>query len=162
MLNIIQIRSIDEMGEWVDIIRRSFQTVADKFNLTIQNAPTNAAFIELSTLVSMQKKGIELYGVSSDNQKIGFVAIEKADEEKYYMEKLAVLPEFRHKKFGTSIMDFVFDNVKNRGGKKVCIAIINGHSILKKWYLQYGFIETGTKRFNHLPFEVCYLEKSIQ
>jgi len=161
MLDIIQIVNDAELDEWAELIRRSFQTVADEFKLTVQNAPTNPAFIEKNQLKRMLMQGIELFGVSHNLAKIGFVAIEKATDEKYYLEKLAVLPEYRHKKFGTSIMDFVFDNVKRRGGKIISIAIINEHSVLKSWYIQYGFNITRTKRYEHLPFEVCFLEKIL-
>ena len=32
---------------------------------------------------------------------------------------------------------------------------------LKKWYLSQGFIETGSKDFEHLPFRVCFMNKQI-
>ena len=33
--------------------------------------------------------------------------------------------------------------------------------LLKNWYMSYGFRETGTKAFPHLPFTVCFMEKEI-
>lgn len=33
-------------------------------------------------------------------------------------------------------------------------------AVLKGWYLAYGFTETGAKRFERLPFAVCFAEKS--
>lgn len=92
---------------------------------------------------------------------IGFVAIEKANNEIYYMEKLAILPEYRHKGYGKKVMDFVVNYVKGKDGKKISIGIINENEILKKWYLSYGFIETETKVFYHLPFTVCFMEKKL-
>ena len=59
-------------------------------------------------------------------------------------------------------MDFVFETVRQRGGKKVSIGIINVNTVLKNWYIGYGFTETGKRKFSHLPFEVCFLEKEIQ
>jgi hypothetical protein len=32
---------------------------------------------------------------------------------------------------------------------------------LKLWYEALGFAVTGTKRFEHLPLVVCYLEKRL-
>ena len=96
-----------------------------------------------------------------DGRQIGFVAIEKASDEFYYMEKLAVLPEYRHRGFGKKLMDFVSDYVKAKNGKKISIGIINENSRLKTWYQAYGFEETGLYQFEHLPFVVCFMEKEV-
>ena len=156
-----RLQSRDELTEWIDVVRRSFQTVADDFGLTPATAPTNAAFIELPYFAAMLDKDIELYGVKSGAEKIGFVALEHSSDGLFYMEKLAVLPEHRHKKFGTRIMDFVFESMRARGARKISIAIINEHMQLKNWYIRYGFRVTGTRTFSHLPFNVCYLEKDV-
>ena len=147
--------------ECAEVIRNSFITVADDFKLTKVNAPTNPAFIESDAIRLMYDKQTEMYAVTESSVTIGFIAIEKADDGIYYMEKLAVLPSCRHKGYGKAIMDFVFDHVKGSGGKKVSIGIINENEILKNWYINYGFKETGTKVFKHLPFTVCFMEKYI-
>lgn len=147
--------------ECVKVIRNSFITVANHFNLTKENAPTNPAFIEIDALNKMYEKNIDMFIVLENDVYIGFVAIEKANNEIYYMEKLAILPEYRHKGYGKKVMDFVVNYVKCKDGKKISIGIINENDILKKWYLSYGFIETETKVFKHLPFTVCFMEKKI-
>lgn len=75
------------------------------------------------------------------------------------MEKLAVLPEYRHKNYGAELVRFVFDYIRNRGGQKLSIGIIDEHTVLKYWYKELGFKEIGTQVFNHLPFTVCFMEK---
>ncbi len=147
--------------EYARVIRNSFITVAEEFNITRESAPTNPAFAGADSLEKMKEKGIELYGAFRDDLCIGFVAIERANEEVYYMERLAVLPEYRHNGYGKELLDFVFEQVKKYGGRKVSIGIINGNRVLKDWYIKYGFTEAGTKRFAHLPFEVCFMEKSV-
>lgn len=147
--------------ECVKVIRNSFITVANHFNLTKENAPTNSAFIEIDSLYKMYEKNIEMFAVLENDVYIGFVAIEKANNEIYYMEKLAILPEYRHKGYGKKVMDFVVNYVKGKDGKKISIGIINENEILKKWYISYGFIETETKVFKHLPFTVCLMEKKL-
>lgn len=100
-----------------------------------------------------------MFGVFNGNIQIGFVAIERATEKIYYMEKLAILPQYRHNGFGKLIIDFVFEYARKYGGEKVSIALINENSELKDWYLKYGFMQTGIKQFSHLPFAVCFMEK---
>jgi len=147
--------------ECAAVIRSAFITVADDFGLTKENAPTNPAFIETDALFKMHERNISMFAVMEDGTVIGFFAVEKAKEDTYYMEKLAVLPSFRHKGCGRAIMDYVFDLVRDEGGKKVSIGIINENTVLKNWYIGYGFAETEIKVFSHLPFTVCLMEKYV-
>ena len=92
------IKRIDNANEeCARVIRDSFITVANEFGLTKENAPTNAAFIELDSLIGLQQKGARMYGGFCDGRLVGFVAVRKAKDDLYYMEKLAVLPGFRHR-----------------------------------------------------------------
>jgi hypothetical protein len=59
------------------------------------------------------------------------------------------------------LIGFVTDYVGNNGGKKVSIGIINENRRLKDWYISCGFAETGTRKFEHLPFEVCFMERAV-
>jgi ribosomal protein S18 acetylase RimI-like enzyme len=162
MSNSITIRKIeDELEECNDVIRRSFITVAEEFNITRENAPKNPAFLGPESLAGMREKGVSMYGAYTDNICVGFVAVEKANDDVFYMERLAVLPEYRHNGYGRELIDFVVDYVGNNGGKKVSIGIINENRRLKDWYISCGFAETGTKKFEHLPFEVCFMERTV-
>ena len=156
-----QIKEDAELEKCVAVIRESFLTVAEEFNLTPENAPTNPAFINLGDLQKMREKGIIMFGVFHEDTQVGFVAVEKANDDTYYMEKLAVLPEFRHRGYGRMIMDHVFTFVRNNGCKRVWIGIINENTRLKQWYQNYGFREIELKRFAHLPFTVCLMSKEV-
>lgn len=157
------IKQIDNgFEECASVIRNSFITVAYEFGITKENAPTNPAFAEADSLEKMNEKGIKMYGAYEGKACIGFVAIEKANENVYYMERLAVLPEYRHKGYGKELVDFAFSVVKGNNGKKISIGVINNNKRLKDWYIQYGFVETDVKVFKHLPFEVCFMEKEIR
>ena len=145
----------------VEVIRNAFVTVARDFHLTETNAPTNPAFITLPKLQELRSKGTIFFGLFEKGGQVGFVAIEKGPSSDYYLEKLAVIPTVRHRGFGTQLLDFVVQYVKKQGGKKISIGTINEHKILKGWYIRNGYKETGTKTFPHLPFTVCFMEKSI-
>ncbi len=149
------------LKESAKVIRDSFITIASDLGLNKDNCPSNPAFISLTKLRELRKKGLRMFGLLCDGKQVGFVAIEKASDIVYYMEKLAVLPEYRHRGFGKQLMDFVFAYVRREGGKKVSIGIINENTVLKNWYRDYGFVETGTRRFEHLPFLVCFMEKNV-
>ncbi|OLS14148.1 MAG: acetyltransferase [Promethearchaeota archaeon CR_4] len=144
----------------VEVIRKAFLTVAGDFNLTEKNAPTNPAFITLSKLQELKAKNTRFFGLFERGSQLGFIAIEKGPDLTYFLEKLAVIPPVRHRGFGAQLLNFAFEYVKKQGGRTISIGIINEHAILKKWYTRHGFQETGTKIFPHLPFSVCFMEKS--
>lgn len=156
-----KIVSADDMVSSTLVLRKAFSTVASQFNLTEENCPTNSAFIQQDALFEMQKKGVHMFGLFDGEAQAGFVAIEKSTEELYYLEKLAVLPAYRHKGYGIRLMDFASDFVRQQGGKEISIGIVNENSILKEWYRNYGFQETGLREYEHLPFTVCFMKKYI-
>jgi hypothetical protein len=53
----------EELDSCVLLIRESFGTVAKEFHLTIQNCPTNGAFIKRERFVSDWNKGNMMFGL---------------------------------------------------------------------------------------------------
>ena len=155
-----KINEIGELQESVRVLRESFATVAQTFNLTKENCPTNATFVKVTDLERQLSKGIEFYQLIKDKKQIGFIAIEKSNKHHgvYYIEKLAILPEYRHFGYGRQLMDFAIGRIKELGGNRASIGIIDANVRLKNWYLKQGFKITKTRNFYHLPFTVCFME----
>ena len=156
-----EITAQDQISASVDIIRQAFKTVADEFNLTPLNCPTHPSFITCDALLNLNKKGAVFFGTFIHELQIGFIAVEKSDDGLYFIEKLAVVPLHRHKGYGTSSVRFAMEFIKNNMGKKISIGIINEHTVLKNWYKGLGFEEVMTKKYDHLPFTVCFMEKTL-
>jgi len=161
MMVVKEIRAKTELINSHKLIKESFKTVAEDFGLTLKNCPVNAAFMEYSQLIEMKGKGIKMYGLFLEEKQVGFIAIEYADKGIYYIERLSILPGFRHKGYGKELMDFAFNYVKKANGERVSVALMDNNTLLKNWYMAYGFRETGKKEFDHLPFDVCFMEKDI-
>jgi ribosomal protein S18 acetylase RimI-like enzyme len=155
-----EIRDEHDLKKSVEVIRASFKTVAAELKLTQNNCPTHPSLITLDRLLELKNKA-RLFGLFLNDLQVGFVAIEKADDTLYYLDKLAVLPEHRHKGYGKKLVQLVLSDVKEHKGEKVALGMINESAILKNWYQQLGFMEVGTKSFEHLPFTVCFMEKSL-
>lgn len=134
-------------------------TVATDFNLTPKNAPTHAAFIKFADLLKMRDKGIAMFGLFESGVQAGFVAVERAGGGVFYVEKLAVLPAYRHRGYGMAMIDFVYEYVKLKNGSLISIGIMDNHSVLKNWYQTCGFTVTGIEEVKRLPFKVCFLER---
>jgi N-acetylglutamate synthase-like GNAT family acetyltransferase len=161
MFEIKEITNENELENSVRVIADSFKTVAVEFNLNRDNCPTHPSLVTLRQLQEMLRKGLKLFGLFEDNAQVGFVAVEKKKNKVFSLEKLAVLPEYRHKKYGGELFAFAENYVKNAGGMKLSIGIIDEHIILKQWYEARGFQQTAVTKFAHLPFTVCFMEKVI-
>jgi GNAT superfamily N-acetyltransferase len=156
-----EIANENELETSVKTIADSFKTIAFEFNLNKENCPTHPSLVTLTQLTEMKRKGLKLFGLFDGDAQIGFAAVEKKKHKVYNLEKLAVLPENRHKGYGGELLEFAEKYVKDAGGEKLSIGIINEHSILKKWYEAKGFQETAVTKFVHLPFTVCFMEKPV-
>lgn len=151
------------MNELLNVIRASFLTVARDFNLTGENAPSNPAFLTYGALEDSMRNGLAMYGYFDGGSIAGCVGIEASAKEPgaFYIERLAVLPEKRHRGIGKKLLDYACLEIRERGGHTASIGIINENTVLKEWYAHYGFSEIAVRRFAHLPFAVCFMEKRI-
>ena len=156
-----ELRTDEEIRESVSVIRDSFADVADLFGLSRENCPSHPSFQTVEGLLSMRDGGTLLFGLFSGDKQVGFVAIEKADRELCYMERLAVLPDYRHLGHGSALVLYALERIKQLGGKRASLAIIAGSTVLKKWYEGFGFVENETRSVPRLPFDVCFLELHI-
>lgn len=160
MVRIEEITDSAGLKTSLKIIRKSFGTVARELNLTRENVPGHAAFLAWEKLLELQERAV-FFGIFRDGVQVGFVGIEKAEGGVYYMDKLCVLPEYRHNGYGKELVDFVFDYVGRQGGRKVALGMIDSQTDLKQWYISLGFRETAIKKFEHLPFTVCLMDRPI-
>ncbi len=163
MLIIRKVEIDIDQYELQEIMQKSFKTVADEFDLTKEKAPTNPAYITLEKIHESVESGIEFYIGIENDKKVGCIAIEKDGNRigNFFIERLAVIPDYRHNRFGEYLLDYAIKEIRKREGKSAGIAIINENRELKDWYIKYGFIEDSIKKYNHLPFTVCFMSMVI-
>ena len=148
----------NELHECLDVIHQSFSTVAEQFGLTKENCPRHTSFIPLSFLETQMNWGWHMYALYAGKKIIGYMSLSKEGEGTFELHNLAVLPEYRHNGFGKLLLDHTKDAVRSLGGRKIRIGIIEESDVLKNWYIANGFVHTGAKKFDHLPFTSGYLE----
>ena len=151
----------DELALCVQTVCAAFATVAQTFGLTEENCPTNAAFMKIERLLYDKDKGNLMYVLKTDGRIAGFMQLENKGEGRFELKNIAVVPEYRHHGFGKMLLDFAAQKVKQLGGNKISIGIIEENTVLRRWYEQNGFMHLGTKVFEHLPFTVGFMEMVI-
>ncbi|MHB9027035.1 MAG: GNAT family N-acetyltransferase [Armatimonadota bacterium] len=158
----IHLLPLNEIPSAAEVIRQSFRTVADEFGLTPENSPTHPAFLTDEQLRTHVDHGLQLFGLYAGSVLAGVVGLKRLTAGDFAVEKLAVLPTYRHRRFGAKLMIFAWEQIKQQDGEKACIGIIDDNTVLKQWYQRQGFIATEIKRFPHLPFTVCLMEKIVR
>lgn len=163
-MNTLYIRPVekDELASCLQVIHSSFQTVAMEFGLTAQNCPKHTAFLPLIYLQTQFDWGWHMYGLHEENNLIGYMSVSRESEDVCELHHLAVLPAFRHKGFGTLLLDRAKEITEELGASRLQIGIIEESAVLKNWYIANGFTSIGTKKFEHLPFTSGYLVWSTQ
>lgn len=165
MLKTGKIRKLlpDEAPSCHAVIAESFTTAARDLGLTIDNCPSHPSFLTVEKVLTSMNGAVEYFGLFLGGRLTGTAALENSDREKgtVFLERLAVLPAFRHQGSGARLLHFCFDYAGKSGMDKIAIGIIDRHDILKRWYQTFGFVENIKKEFRHLPFTVCYMEKKL-
>lgn len=147
-----------DLSEYAEVIRRSFATVARDFGLTKDNCPYHTSFITNERLESKFKDGYYPYGYFADGKIVGFVALTQINDGVFEMNNLSVLSEYRHFGYGKTLLNYCKEKISSFNGGKIVLDIIEENAVLKSWYAANGFVHTGTKRFEHKPFTVGYME----
>ncbi len=149
------------LDDSVRIVRSAFGKVADELGITEECTPGFPAFVNLERLEEMRAGGAVFFGTFINGSQAGVVALEKEPAGEYYMKRLAVLPEYWHGGLGRALVDYVIDYAGKLGIGKLYLGMVNEQTALKNWYRKIGFRETAIKKFEHLPFSICFMEMDI-
>jgi len=150
-----------EIPKLVEIIRVSFQDVALRFGLTAANCPKHPSNCQANWIASALEKGARYFVLDAEGISCGCVALEQANPEVCYLERLAVLPPQRRRGYGKALVDRVLHEAKGFGAQRVDIGIIADHSELREWYRKIGFAEQKAATFPHLPFRVLFMSLAL-
>lgn len=159
--SIRQILNDDELDVCTDIICSAFMTVAQDFNLTRENCPSYASFRTVEQIRSLKEDGFLMYSLFDEKIRVGFVCFKEIEKGVYLLGLLSVLPEYRHLGHGKRLLDFALDYIKTLQGQKIKIWIMNENTVLKNWYINYGFLETGIRKSADMPFTICDMELNV-
>ena len=147
----------EDTAALVETIRGAFRDVAERFGLTEQNCPRHASNCTAGWIEQDMDRGVAYFLLETDGQAAGSVALERARPDVVYLERLAVLPRFRGRGFGKALVARALSEARAMGAQSVGIGVIAGEAGLKDWYRRFGFAETQTRDFPHLPFLVSFM-----
>lgn len=149
--------------ECVKLIKESFKTVADEFGFTVENAPGFTAFS--MTEDKLRKQLLEekrpMYVYYNEGNIAGYYSLLLQENNECELNNLCVSPDYRHKGIGEELLLNAFEVAEKLGCVKMNIGIVEENTKLIKWYETFGFVHTGTHKFDFFPFTCGYMEKKI-
>ena len=156
--------SKNEFAECVNVIKKSFQTVADEFGFTIENAPRFTAFATTVERLFYQleyEHRLMMAYFSDEGKILGYYSLMFLENSECELSNLCVLPEARHKKIGEALMEDAVARAKSNNCRKLKIGIVEENEVLRRWYEAHGFVHTHTEKFDFFPFTCGYMERVL-
>lgn len=154
----------EEISACVEVIRKSFLTVANELGFTEDNAPGFTAFSTDEERLECQfqeQRPMYVY-VNGKNVIAGYYSLQIQDDEECELNNLCVLPEYRHEEIGRELLLHAVRQARELGCKMMNIGIVEENVKLRKWYEKYGALHIGTKKYDFFPFTCGYMKMSCE
>ena len=152
-----------DIAECVKVIRESFSTVADELGITVENAPRFTAFATTEERLKWHLTGDHrpMYAFWDNGTIVGYYSLLLQENKECELNNLCVMPAYRHKGIGESLLKHAFKTAGELNCNQINIGIVEENKVLRKWYESFGFVHTGTKKFDFFPFTCGYMEKNL-
>ena len=152
-----------DIATCVELIRRSFHTVADEYGFTEENAPRFTAFATTVERLDWQYKEEHrpMYVYCDGDRICGYYSLLIQEKGECELNNLAVLPEDRHRGIGKKLLEHAYESSKEMGCTMMNIGIVEENTTLRKWYEQNGAIHIGTQKYDFFPFTCGYMKREI-
>lgn len=159
-IKIIQLTQGQLLG-YLSVIRRSFHTVAEQYQLPEENCVASGSFIKMDQLMSDYRRGVKLFGCLCDGHTAGYMQLETTAPGKFTLDKVAVLPEYRGQGIGAQMLEFAIDHAAHHGGQTLTVSVFAIDTSLVEWYRRHGFVLRDTMTRPDLPLAVAHLDKEL-
>ena len=116
------------------LIRKSFQTVADEFSLTEENAPRHTAFATTTErlLYHFEQEKRPMYAYCDGDNILGYYSLLLLENRACELNNLCVSPAHRHQGIGEALLSHAFRTAENLGCTKLKIGIVEENTVLKQ------------------------------
>ena len=153
-----------DLPECVKVIRNSFQTVADEFGFTEENAPRFTAFATTKERLMWQMfcEHRLMYVDEEDDRICGYYSLRLDGDGTCELGNLSVLPDYRHRGIGGALLRHAMETAGAQNCSGMKLSIVEENTVLRKWYEDSGAVHTGTEKFDFFPFTCGYMEIDLE
>lgn len=140
-----------------DLVRRSFADVAEEFGPEVRDFAWHPSKCKEAWILRDLERGTRFFILESRGTAAGCVGMRPPHQDGCELVRLGVPPEHRHHGFGRLLVDRVIAEARAAGLKKIDLDMIAANQRLRRWYESIGFVYTGTRSVNGVPFEIGYM-----
>ena len=159
------ITEINDPVTITNILNRAFMPLALQFNFTKETVPRFPAFIGPDVIEKQLGKGLEMFGFRIDEKTTACVGYSYYKDRIYFIERLATLPEYRHRGIGKALMEFAEQKIRECGGTQAEIHVVDRNELLIEWYRKLGYIQIRIDELSgkagKMPFNSCVMNKAL-
>ena len=150
----------EELSACAELIRKSFQTVADEFGFSRENAPGFTAFATSAERLAWHMDGEHrlMYLDEEEGRICGYYSLRLNGDGTCELGSLSVLPEYRHRGIGGALLRHSVETAGAQNCSEMKLSIVEENTVLRKWYEQNGAVHTGTEKFDFFPFTCGYMK----
>ena len=150
----------EDLPVCASVIRNSFQTVADEFGFTEENAPRFTAFATTEERLLWQLYGEHrlMYLDEEDGVICGYYSLRTDGHGTCELGSLSVLPAFRHRGIGGRLLAHSLETARAQQCTVMNLSIVEENTVLRRWYERNGAVHTGTEKFDFFPFTCGYMK----
>lgn len=158
----IEIREMTEgeAGVVAGLLRRGFRDVAERLNLTIERCPTFPAYIAAEKIASEAAAGTRFFILSDLGAPRGCIGY-RIEGTTFWMVRLAVAPEGRHRGFGRLLLDEMEARARALGFGRVDLAVVAENTRLCDWYHAMGYRDDRLEPATHRAYSVLYMYREL-
>lgn len=102
-----------------------------------------------------------MYGYYEAGKIIGYYSLVWQDKDTCELNNLSVLPQYRHRRIGGSLLADACQKARGLGCKRINIGFVEENTVLRKWYEDKGFLHIGVRKFDFFPFTCGYMTKEL-
>ena len=154
----------EELSACAELIRKSFQTVADEFGFSRENAPGFTAFATSAERLAWHMDGEHrlMYLDEEEGRICGYYSLLLQGDGACELGNLAVLPEYRHRGIGSKLLQHAVETAGKQHCTVMNLGIVEENTVLRKWYERNGAVHTGTQKYDFFPFTCGYMQIIMQ
>lgn len=166
--SIIEVNTDEELKSSASCIQDAFQSVAEKFNLTRDNAPNNGAFLDFGKLKSEWCRGMVILAIKEhqSGELVGTIGLKKVSSDRYEISRVAVRRNYQGRGVGAGLLKAAQKYIKDETGKtgeviEIVLGCIAEDQTLIAFYENNGYEVQSVKTFKRLPHKVCFMKKRV-
>lgn len=143
------------------IIREANIPIATELGLNQKSTPRHPSNMTEQWVLSDMGKREIFFILYCDNTAVGTVSYKSVGGGVSFLARLAVLPEYQGRGYGTKLVEHVLIFSKNQGDRRVDLGVIESNRDVMEWYNRLGFSVKNSKSFKHLPFNVTFMRREL-